>query len=559
MKKIFLLVVAIVVGGTLSARAALEGGDLVAFGGILPTPNPTPAPDTPAIFNLKQNGMLETLISDGSKLAPSSYPYISYFGYVGISNSAGVTNIAVYPDGSGIAVAYRGNWNGGATPTPVPPGPGTPAPTPVPMSYWRQSAIYKVAKDGSISTIAEGGALNPLTSNYRGTGSLAAIAVDQGGTIYVQHSTYQYTTPPTIGQAILKVTQGSTEGKGAAAVALFLSPWSAGFPDAGGFGGNMTVAPDGNLIVAKGTHWFSPPAGTPTPATPTPMPAAIYEASPGGTVTQLASANVKTWPHPGFPLPYIWSEPFDYVWFAGFDIEGRPIFNGEWHDWSVDQWYSRFLAMDSVGVSELGDTSNGWWIDCIAGDGSYIGSTGDSVARVDASGNVLDYIIQNNPAYDFREFLYNPCEKPTMTPFADKETFATGESISLGFGLSRGVMDNEVDVYLGVQYPISEGGMIYLLNPNAATNHFPSLISLAMARRYPTQIAKLRYKNGTTSVKGNGTVTVATFKNVRGIPAGTYTVLGVITPTGSNLLDTSTWLTPNRKPARAETFFEDAI
>jgi hypothetical protein len=210
-------------------------------------------------------------------------------------------------------------------------------------------------------------------------------------------------------------------------------------------------------------------------------------------------------------------------------------------------------------VTVLGDNTLGWWADCIGGDGSYISSSEDSVVKVDASGNVLDIIIQNDPLVDFQGFSCNPGDEPVITPFADKETFATGDSISLGFGLARGVKDNEVDVYLGVRYPVAEGGQIYLLNPNAAVNGYPVLIPYETALLYPTQISKLRYGNGTTSVKGNGRAVIATFNNVRGIPVGTYEVLGVITPTGVSLLDQARWLTPNRQPAEFEVFFEDAI
>jgi hypothetical protein len=318
---------------------------------------------------VKENGSLATLISDGSQLAPSCF--VGYWYYAYTAYSARISDIAIYPDGSGIAVAYRGNWNGGPTPTPNPVPPGFDTPTPVPLSYWRQSALYKVTKDGSLSTISEGGALNPPISSFRGTApGITSVAVDQSGNIYVNHYGYQYPAPTPVGQAILKVSQSPTEGKGAVTIVPFVSPWNASFPDALVFQGSMTVDPDGNLLVVKNAHFFIAGPGTPVPVGPTPIPAAIYKVDPAGVVTQLAAATAKTWQLPGWPGPRIWSEPFDEVWFVGFDIQGNTVFNADWFDSSVSEWNSRLLSAGPGGVTVLGDNTLGWWADCIGDDGS---------------------------------------------------------------------------------------------------------------------------------------------------------------------------------------------
>jgi hypothetical protein len=239
------------------------------------------------------------------------------------------------------------------------------------MSYWRQSAIYKVAKDGTLTTIAEGGGLNPFISSYFGfVPHIDMIAVDQAGTIYVRHPFYQYPVPTPPGQAILKVVQSPTGDKGAATIEPFISPSSPGFPDGWGFEGSMLVDPDGNIVVTKEAHFFIAGPGTPVPVGPTPIPAAIYKVDPAGVVTQLAAATAKTWQLPGWPGPRIWSEPFDEVWFVGFDIQGNTVFNADWFDSSVSEWNSRLLSAGPGGVTVLGDNTLGWWADCIGDDGS---------------------------------------------------------------------------------------------------------------------------------------------------------------------------------------------
>jgi len=462
-------------------------------------------------------------------------------------------------------VARKGNYIEG-DPTPTPQSFYILTPTPVPTTFWKQGAVFRVSPDGAVTKIAEGGVLNPqMTSYLPYAEGLDGIACDSEGTIYISHPGYAFPTPTPFGRAILKIANGSSTPE------LLAS-------------GDLLYNATGDLIVDSAdalyiTHqaYISP---TPIPGvTVTPLPAEILKVRGGdGAISPYSAATLYSYTSPegGFS---VWSEPYDAVTFGDFDSMGNLILWGEFARQSEGAaQYGNILAIapDGKATSLLDTTGLEQNSFCLGNNGAYVAcsssqamifsmnlpfssASGSSIYIVSANSLDLEYIVHGDQAHRFSEIQYYPPEKPELSVNFDKEFFVTGENITLGCGLNKGRGNNDVDLYFGIQSPASAGGDIMLLNPNYASNGLQPLIPLKLALKFPAQISMLRYGNGTTTVKGNGKISLATFSKVSGISTGTYTLLGVMTQKDTNLLDAGKWLTPNKQPVTAKTFFGDKL
>jgi hypothetical protein len=518
MKSILLLIAAVAIA--VPSYGALESGDLV-VSGTLVQPNPTPA--IPALFNVKPDGSIETLSQD------------SAFAPIGSYNVNPIAAIAVCPDGS-IAVARKGNWDGEVTPTPAP------WITPVAEGFFKRAAVYKVSQSGTVTKVAEGGDLGPTSTSYDGTtGDIEDIACDSKNNIFVFNGEYPFPTPTPEGNAIVRIQSGEATAK------LFASGDSLN-----NVTGAMTVDSADNILVNQLAYADAPDD------TPTPYPAQIFQVSGAGAISTYATAPsvfpyyVMDW--------YAWSEPFNQLVLTGTDIAGNLIGDGSF----IRSPYTagggnNILSFGPGGaITTLLDVSGSGGIDLLGANGAYLGFGDSDIYFLRAGSLTKEFIVHGDQTHYFEQVVYYSPEKPQLSVNVSEDVFGRSDSIAFGFGLTRGRTANEADLYFAIQFPASAGGNIKLINPNKAVNKLAPLIDLALAKKYPTQISKLRYGNGTTAVKGSGTVELLKFSNIV-IPDGTYTLLGVMTAPGANLFDTSKWLTPNKKAVEAETTYSKAL
>jgi len=541
MKSILLLIAVIAIA--VPAHAALEPGDLVVSGSLV-QPNPTPY--IPVLFNVKPDGSVETLSQD------------SAFAPIGINNENPIAAIAVCPDGS-IAVARQGNWDGSPTPTPAP------DITPVAEGFFKRAVVYKVSQSGTVTKVAEGGDLGPTSSSYYGTtGAIEDIVCDSKSNIFVFNGDYPFATPTPAGNAILRIKSGEDTAK------LFASGDSLN-----NVTGAMTVDSADNILVQQIAY-------APTPAgTPTPYPAQIFQVSGAdGAISIYATApSVFTYFQDvggGMGFWQTWSEPFNSLVFAGTDIAGNLIGEGRFTRWpSGTGSGNNILSIGPGGATTtLLDVSGSDGVNLLGANGAYLGFSGSTYASMESITSIMgsvnsiyilkagsleeEFIVHGDQTHNFNDVAYYSPEKPQLSVNVSEDVFGPSGSIAFGFGLTQGRTANEADLYFAIQSPASAGGNIQLINPNAAVNKFPALIDLTLAQKFPTQVGVLRYGNGTTAVKGSGTVELLGFSNIV-IPEGTYTLLGVMTAPGANLFDSSKWLTPNKQPVTAETTFSRVL
>jgi hypothetical protein len=522
--KSIVCVVAVMLAGV--AGAALQDGDFLVLndnGELEPTP------ETSSIFIVKPDGTVETLKTFGP------WEYIS--------------GIAVHPDGSIIA-ARDGNYPGGPTPTQVPVGPGTPTPTPYPPNFWRESAIYKLQPDGSAGILAQGGILNPASA---WNNSIVRAACDALGNTFVINWDYQ---GPPEQEALLKIAPDGAVSVFSSGGLLLQQPTD----------NALAVSADNEVFMAQ-VIWPGPPFTG--PGTPTPVPARIIKADTAGALSVSATAASRggsPMPSPPFPpnMMLWWSEPFEFVWGLDFDFQGRLLVSGAYID---DPWAfilplpgGRHMGIyalnpDGTFTTVVDGNANGYFAGqegfCFDGQGTLVGAADTAVYRFEDGGQIS--FIHSGPPFVWIDDLkfYPPAIPPFETWFSES-MLARGEGVAVGFDIARGRTNNTADLYFGIRYPSFAGGAIQLLNPNTAANGFPLLIPLDLARQYPSQVGKLRYGNGTTTIRGGGSVELQAFPSVGGIPAGTYQFLGVMTEPGANLFDTSKWRTPNGQPVSAE-------
>jgi hypothetical protein len=527
MKRLACAAAAVLLGGG-AAQAAVEGGDIL----ILDTSaNPiylfipiiTPTPIASRLFCLKPDGTVELFKEFG--------PYED------------IRSVAVAPDGSIIAVR-AGNYLGGPTPTPNPPGPGTPVPTPVPSGFWRESAVYRIQPDGSSAIIAQGGLLNPIIAlplPFFFPFMLIGSAVDAQGTIYLSHGLYGVLPlpgTPTPHPAILKLSPDGTA----------LTEFAYGDPFKPGefLAAPLAMDADGNLFTS-----FHCRAD---------VPGRIIRVNPQGTPSTYAVATPV-----GDPDDAI-SQPFSTVTGFEFDTQGTLLIG------AAHPEPDGFSPLTSAAVSSVQSVgSNGSFTSlvessqlgglgpasafCADGDGTFIGANhiiSAVYAMLDGADPEVDFMASGAPLGYIRYLQYYPPAIPPFETWFSESMLARGEGVAVGFDIARGRTNNTADLYFGIRYPSSAGGAIQLLNPNTAANGFPLLIPLDLARQYPSQVGKLRYGNGTTTIRGGGSVELQAFPSVGGIPTGTYQFLGVMTEPGANLFDTSKWRTPNGQPVSAE-------
>jgi hypothetical protein len=513
-----------------AAYAALQDGDFVVAND---NDVPAPAPGTSSILAVKADGSVESLRTFGP------------WEWIG--------GVAVHPDG-GIVAVREGNYTGGPTPTQFPVGPGTPTPTPYPPGYWRESAIYRVQPDGSAGIIASGGKLNPagVWNN-----SIERAACDAQGNIFVLNQGYQPpASTPGPYTALLKVAPDGTVTEFASGGPLNQQPTL----------DTLAVSASGDIFMAQPIWLF--PAIVP-PGNPTPMPARLIKADSSGALSVVATTTLANGPPPSFiSFPpgtlFWWSTPFELSWGIDFDASGRPLVIGLYvTDYTAflgittagihagvsavnpDGSFSTVLDADAL-VGALGQ--NGF---CLDGQGRFVGANDNSIFRIDGDAGVS--FLASGPPFTLIDDLkfYPPATPPFETWFSEA-LLTQGEGVAVGFDIARGRQENTADLYFGIRFPASAGGDIRLFNPNAAANGFPLLIPLDLAQRYPGEVAKLRYGNGTTTVQGAGSTELGSFGSVSGIPTGTYQFLGVMTEPGASLFDSSKWRTPGGQPVSAE-------
>ncbi|MCX6354960.1 MAG: hypothetical protein NTZ78_08665 [Candidatus Aureabacteria bacterium] len=556
MKSILLLIAAIAIA--VPSYGALNDGDLVVRGSLVQV---SPTPNTPALFNVKPDGTIETF--------STSDVLIDSFSNSTSNNSTTTIGPVVCPDGS-ILVAKAGNWIGDATPTPVPVSTDQPTSTPVPLSYWRQSGVYRFQPDGSVSTVAEGGILNSAQTSLNGGSSLDGIVCDSKGNIFVSHGDYPLPTttpggtPFSPNKALLKIPSGSGTPE------LFASENQdlqlQGFQS---FQNMIVDSADNILVQQESSTTTDMSTGTPIP---TPHPAKILQVScADGTISTYATAAPFIYVNPtgGWNT---WSEPFDWLYFAGTDIAGNLIGEGGFtRSPSGTGSADNILSFDPAGaVTTLLDISGTDGLYLLGANGAYMGlGSGaffadnsifgrNSIYILKAGSLEEEFIVHGDQTHNLSSMAYYSPGRPQLSVNVSEDVFGPNGSIAFGFGLTRGRTANEADLYFAIQSPASAGGTIQLINPNAAANKLPALIDLTLAQKFPTQIGVLRYGNGTTAVKGSGTVDLLRFSNII-IPEGTYTLLGVMTAPGANLFDPSKWLTPNKQPVTAKTTFSRVI